>query len=101
MQLRSDKRSRKRNPTAMSRRSFLPAREWPAGAIVLRSAIPGAFASDDAAAETAAMGPGSVPFTLEINGASRTRSVEPHMTLAKPIFETLVRRPILSAAGHA
>jgi aerobic-type carbon monoxide dehydrogenase small subunit (CoxS/CutS family) len=69
---------------ALSRRSFLTSSGVAgAGAAALDTAIPDLFGARAEAAEVAAIGPGALPLTIEVNGQSQTVSVEPRMTLAE------------------
>jgi xanthine dehydrogenase YagT iron-sulfur-binding subunit len=73
---------------AVSRRSFLSRSGiGAAGAVVLNTGISTLCGSDTKAAESenACVGPGPVAVTLDVNGARRTLSIEPRMTLAEAL----------------
>jgi aerobic-type carbon monoxide dehydrogenase small subunit (CoxS/CutS family) len=70
--------------STISRRSFLRATGIAAaGAAAAEEALMGLAAS--AHAEPTTLGPGEVTLTLDVNGATRTISVEPRMTLAEAL----------------
>jgi aerobic-type carbon monoxide dehydrogenase small subunit (CoxS/CutS family) len=70
--------------TRVSRRGFLKgAGLTAAGAAVIEGGL--AAASEAAAAGPKAVGPGRVPVTLDVNGASRRLEVEPRTTLAEAL----------------
>lgn len=73
----------------VTRRGFLKgAGLTAAGAAILESGLVGASEASSAAAEAPApvvVGPGRVPMTLRLNGASRRVEVEPRTTLAEAL----------------
>jgi len=68
---------------AFSRRSFLRSAGVSAAATTL------AGAAEPAAAAPAVLGPGPVPLNLKVNGALRTLSVEPRVTLLEALRNEL------------
>ena len=70
----------------VSRRSFLRGAGITAiGAGMLDTAFPSDAARADDAAHAGAIGPGAVPVTLRVNGATRTLALTPQTTLAQAL----------------
>ena len=67
----------------MSRRSFLGGSGGGAAGIMLLDSVGGLLNSEARAAETSIVGPEPVSIVLDVNGTSRTVSIEPRMTLAE------------------
>jgi xanthine dehydrogenase YagT iron-sulfur-binding subunit len=73
----------------VTRRGFLKAAGATAATTVVESAH--AIAKDlrDSAKTTSALGPGAVPIVLHVNGSPHSISIEPRMTLAEVLRDTL------------
>ncbi len=74
---------------AITRRGFLKAAGATAASTVVESAH--AITKDlrDSANGPAPLGPGAVPFVLHVNGVPHSISIEPRMTLAEALRDTL------------
>ena len=75
-----DTRQRGDSP-GLSRRDFLRNSGVAAGAAAALAEAPVALAQEEKPAAVAPVGPGAVKLTLDVNGQSKTNSVEPRVTL--------------------
>ena len=73
-------------PPDPSRRTFL---KTGAASALSAGIVPAALIATDAEAASEISGPGAVPIRLEVNGASRTLSVEPRTTLLDALRDVL------------
>jgi xanthine dehydrogenase YagT iron-sulfur-binding subunit len=74
-----------RKGNEVSRRSFLASAGVTAGGAMLETSLAASRALAEQKSDSAIMGPGAVPLSLRINGAVRTVTVPPRMTLAEAL----------------